>query len=425
MKRWFAKGHRRWLRLVVPFVVVLVVVAGTGLVHVLREPDQSDTAYLSLEDGAGIGAARLRLALSEKGVVHIERYTSSDALLARAAQGDVTVFVPTPGFMHPTYLKLVRYLPANTRVVLVDPTDLTLANAELPLGATGSRWTTKAVAPDCPSLADVGTAAVYHTRYAGDDVNSCYGGAVTQFIDGATSMVLVGADDPFRNDRIGEFANAKLASLLLSAHGTVAWLDLHHAEAPPPVNHQPVPTDSPGPNLGDRASPDPDFPTSGPTPTGGSGSGSGSSGSNNALSVPAWLSSGVVLVLLSVLALALATGRRLGPPVSEPLPVVVRASETVRGRGRLYRKAKARGPALQALRTAALGRLLPALDLEPDAPPSTVVSAVSARAGLPPDHVGTLLYSADPTDDVGLVALANGLQDLLHRTLSVHKGESR
>jgi hypothetical protein len=429
MRRWFAKGHRRWLRLVIPFAVVLAIVAGTGLVHVLLEPDQSDAAYLNPESGAGIGASRLRDALVGNGIA-IERYTSSDTLLRRADQGDVTVFVPAPGFMHPSYLKLLRYLPATTRVVLVDPTGLTLANGELPADAAGSRWTTKAVAPDCASqsLTDVGAAAVYHTAYVDDDGSSCYHGAVSQFIDGATSMVLVGADDPFRNDRIGEYANAKLASLLLSAHATIAWLDLHRAEAPPPVDDEPTPSDSPGTNLGDRASPDPDFPTPTPGHAAGGGVASGGGGSNqqsDPLHIPAWLSSAVVLVLLAITALGLATGRRLGPPVSEPLPVVVRASETVRGRGRLYHKAKARGPALHTLRTSALARLLPALDLEPDTPPSTVVSAVVARTSLPPDHVGALLYGPAPADDAELVAAASGLQDLIHRALSVHKGESR
>ena len=45
---------------------------------------------------------------------------------------------------------------------------------------------------------------------------------------------------------------------------------------------------------------------------------------------------------LVVVLVALWKGRRLGPLVAEQLPVVVRASETVEGRGRLYRSRRAR-----------------------------------------------------------------------------------
>ena len=54
-----------------------------------------------------------------------------------------------------------------------------------------------------------------------------------------------------------------------------------------------------------------------------------------------------------MLLLALWRARRLGPVVAEPLPVVVRAAETVEGRARLYRRGGARG---QAARGAARRR---------------------------------------------------------------------
>src|SRR5262249_58144981 len=78
---------------------------------------------------------------------------------------------------------------------------------------------------------------------------------------------------------------------------------------------------------------------------------------------------GVVVVLL-----ALWRMRRLGPLVTEPLPVVVRACETVEGHGRLYRSRRARDRAAAALRAAALGRIVTRLGPPRDAP---------ARAGRP------------------------------------------
>ena len=70
---------------------------------------------------------------------------------------------------------------------------------------------------------------------------------------------------------------------------------------------------------------------------------------------------------LVVLLVALWKGRRVGPLVAEELPVVVRASETVEGRGRLYRSRRARDRAAEALRTATLQRLVPRLGLGPNA----------------------------------------------------------
>ena len=87
----------------------------------------------------------------------------------------------------------------------------------------------------------------------------------------------------------------------------------------------------------------------------------------------------IVLQLCLVVALvAVWKGRRIGPLVAEQLPVVVRASETVEGRGRLYRSRRARDRAAEALRTAALQRMMPRLGLGHDA------AASRGRAGRRP-----------------------------------------
>jgi hypothetical protein len=61
--------------------------------------------------------------------------------------------------------------------------------------------------------------------------------------------------------------------------------------------------------------------------------------------------------------LAVWRARRLGPVVSEPLPVVVHAAEVVEGHGRLYARAGARDRAAAALRAAALRRIAARLGL--------------------------------------------------------------
>ena len=109
---------------------------------------------------------------------------------------------------------------------------------------------------------------------------------------------------------------------------------------------------------------------------------------------------------------ALWKARRLGPLVAENLPVVVRASETVEGRGRLYRSRRARDRAAAALRTATLQRLAPRLGLSSQATPSAVVGAVVARTGGDPVTVHHTLFGPPPSTDTDLVDLAHALDDI-------------
>jgi hypothetical protein len=110
--------------------------------------------------------------------------------------------------------------------------------------------------------------------------------------------------------------------------------------------------------------------------------------------------------------LALWRARRLGPVVTEPLPVVVRAAEAVEGRGRLYHQIQARDRAADALRSAARSRLQPRLGLGQATDRVGLVEAVSRRAGWPAADVDQLLYGAAPADDRALVRLADELDAL-------------
>ncbi len=432
--------NRRWVRLVIPFAVVVALLVGTGIVHAMQAPDVTDPAYLNPGSDAAIGGARLAGLLTARGIT-VDRVTKSSDALVAAYRGDVTLFVPAPGLMHAYYLRMLKLLPATTRVVLVEPSPLTLGGGLIPVGKSGNRWTTRAVPPDCalPEAVGAGVAGAYHVFYgkvAGETAR-CYHGALVGTRYAAAEVILVGATDPFRNDRIGEHGNAALASGLLARHGRVVWLDLHHSEPPPRVIER---SPDPGqfgapPSLGTGGSPDPDFPVnqggnqqgSG----GGDGGGSGSGGEPPTPPywklLPLWAWAGLALLGVAAVAFALARARRLGPPVSEPLPVAVRAAETVEGRGRLYRRAKARHAALHTLRTSALARLRSALDIPPDARRAAIIEAVAARTGWPPDHVDAILYGAEPAEDAELVRLARDLDHLLHlsidiNTTDIHKG---
>jgi hypothetical protein len=115
---------------------------------------------------------------------------------------------------------------------------------------------------------------------------------------------------------------------------------------------------------------------------------------------------------IAVLLAALWRGRRLGPLVAEKLPVVVRASETVEGRGRLYRSRRARDRAAEALRTASLQRVLPRLGLAVNANPAAVVSTIAERSHKRPEALHYTLFGPPPSSDDDLVNLARELDEI-------------
>jgi hypothetical protein len=107
--------------------------------------------------------------------------------------------------------------------------------------------------------------------------------------------------------------------------------------------------------------------------------------------------------------------------VVEPLPVVVRAAEAVEGRSRLYQRAQARDRAAEALRSGALARMVPRLSIDSfrgaEPSPEAVVAAVASRSGRSDAGVRTVLFGPPPTDDAGLVALADSLDSIVRDTL--------
>ncbi|OIQ74247.1 hypothetical protein GALL_441050 [mine drainage metagenome] len=127
---------------------------------------------------------------------------------------------------------------------------------------------------------------------------------------------------------------------------------------------------------------------------------------------------GVQLLLVALVA-AVWRGRRLGRLVTEPLPVVVRSSETVRGRGRLYRRSRSLGHAAAALRAGTARRCATRVGLARSADAVTVIDALARATGRPSEEIAALLYGPPPTDDGGLAHLARRLDDLeseVHRT---------
>ncbi|MCU1601000.1 MAG: hypothetical protein JWO22_1709, partial [Frankiales bacterium] len=207
-------------------------------------------------------------------------------------------------------------LPANATVFVSDPTllsdeelsDLQGAGAHLVLPAT---FTTavqlglqvevtdvldeKTRAPGCddPRAAAAGEVKIGGYRFTSQDPHAvlCFGDTVTLLPD--QDVVLVGGAKALTNERLGDDGNAELGLQLLGQGGTVRWL------VPDPQRDV----------LGERK----------PTSLGDL--------------LPSWVHAAELWLAVTVVFLVLWRGRRLGRVVLEPLPVVVRAAETVEGRG--------------------------------------------------------------------------------------------
>ena len=116
-------------------------------------------------------------------------------------------------------------------------------------------------------------------------------------------------------------------------------------------------------------------------------------------------------LLIVALAAIVWRGRRNGPLVFEPLPVVVKAVETAEGRARLYHDARALGQARDNLRAGTLVRLSGKLRLGPEATDAQAIEALARLLGRPADRIRTLI-NEHPGTEARLVAWAQELDQL-------------
>jgi hypothetical protein len=403
-RRW------RWLRLAIPFLVLGLFWGGTTLARAIEEPDLDDPGTLSPAGTGRDGSSQLAELLVAGGI-QIERVTSTKEAIAAAARGDATIFAPTPDFLGPQFLDRAHRLPGQHRVVIVKPNLRAFILQDLPFAEIGDRWATGISPPRCDTArlgsggGPIGRASLRRARYAPyaepEDVTiDCFGGAVVGYRSGDTEVVVVGATEPFRNDRIDEETNQALATALLSQHDRLIWLDVHSKE---PIERSGV--DLPAPHLPEYRRGQQDRTNTG-YPT------------IDAFPARLWvllLLGAVVLVLL-----ALARARRLGGPVAEPLPVLVPAAESVTGRGRLYQRIDARQATLEALRGAAIRRIAKVLKpFGTPVPPSDQLAAQVAQLTGRQEHtVRAVLFGPAPETDEGLAAAVWDLDELV--TAVVH-----
>jgi hypothetical protein len=202
---------------------------------------------------------------------------------------------------------------------------------------------------------------------------------LVRYASGGHLISVLGTGAPLANAHLGAGGDAALAMNLLAAGRNIVWL---------------VPSPVPGPAQAAH--------------------GRRSLGSL----IPPGVYAVAAQLAIAVVLAALWRMRRLGPLVTEPLPVVVRACETVEGHGRLYRSRRARDRAAGGLRGAALGRIVTRLGLPPGVPDGVVCRELASRTGRGAGEVAAILFGDVPRDDGALVRLAADLDRLEGQVLT-------
>jgi hypothetical protein len=367
-------ARQRWRRLRGPLLILMAMLSTALLIGLAQARVVRGELDPAAADPAGSRA--LATLLAQHGVQVRRVSTVNDA---QASYPDTPVLVAFPNRLPAGELR--RLAGSAARLILVAPDAPALREASADVLPTGSAEVSGRM-PGCdyPAAVAAGDADLggrsYRLRPEPGRLPGirCYDGTlvVGSTINGSP-LVALGSGTPLHNDALAHRGNAALALNLLGADGSareLRWL----------------------------------------VPTAGSAAGDGRARLIDL--VPRWVPPVALQLLVVGLLVVLWRARRLGPPVPEPLPVVVRAAETVEGRARLYRRGKARDRAAEALRAGTLARIVPRLRLGISPPPPSVVSAVAARSARPTSEVSALLYGDPPADDQALVRLADELDRL-------------
>src|SRR5699024_9974229 len=125
--------------------------------------------------------------------------------------------------------------------------------------------------------------------------------------------------------------------------------------------------------------------------------------------LPPWALPAAAWLVLVAIVTIIWRGRRLGPLVTEPLPVVVRAAETMEGRARLYRRSHAIDRAALTLRAGTMSRIAGRLKLPTTAGAEDVCRRTAAATGRTTAEITDLLVRFRPATERELAGLAGDL----------------
>ncbi len=316
------------------------------------------------------GARALAQVLGDEGVdVEVAR---SIADLEDVEPGrDLTVVVTSTQYLGRGVIDRMRDHLGNTRVVVVEPGEGVLAALGFDFHSSsaavdGDDWTA-----DCDNQLmdglrlEVDRAQVF-------DVPGCFTDADRSVLVERGTTTLFGAGEALTNDQVVRGDNAAVTLRLLGQTGRLLWYV---------------------PSYDDLAAGD---------------------GVSAETLLPRWIRPGLWLAAIIGLVVIAWRVRRLGPLAVEPLPVVVKAIETTRSRGRLYRKAGDRGHAAARLRAAAQTRVAERLQLGAAQDEAALVRDVARHVGRSEAEIGAILGSRGPVpgSDRDLISLARALAAL-------------
>ncbi len=367
---WKARLRRHLVWIVIGSIVALTL----GYVVVSRLSSGPDDRALSPHNAAPGGAMAAAEILRTQGVAISEPGSFEQALgKLKAKDGPATLLLyDQNSYLSETQLRQLR--AAADRIVVISPSRRTLRGLDGGLRNAGVLpQGHEVMEPQC-SLEDPRVAgnisAVNGQLYAGGEI--CYrvdgGGLYAVSNDGR--VVVLGSAALLSNELLDQRGNAALVLRSLGDSPELLWYLPGLGD---------VPQDRNPATLNELAPPWVAF-------------------------LGPWL---VVVALLAVLW----RGRRLGPLVFEPLPVVVKAAETAEGRARLYQDSRATERAAANLRAGTLVRLSRVFRLGPEAGVDALVEAISRKTGRPPVQLREIL-DYRPESQSGLVRWAQTLEQL-------------
>ncbi|MFI6442400.1 DUF4350 domain-containing protein [Streptomyces sp. NPDC050759] len=309
---------------------------------------------------------------------------------ARSAAGaDTTLLIAVPDLLTHRQQSQLHSATADSdgRTLLVAPGSGSVERLAPGIVADPATSLDSTLSPDCalPAARRAGSADTGGIRYTVTQpgYDECYPSDRLPTLvrvpaaSGDGDTVVLGAPDILYNDTLDEQGNASLALQLLGSRPHLVWYL---------------------PSLSDPSATDPDE----------------EKGFLDLLP-SGWLWGTLQLFFAAALA-ALWRARRLGPLVPEKLPVAIRASETVEGRARLYRKANARDSAATALRSTTRTRLAPLVGVPVTQAhaPEALLPALSAHLHRDGDgqSLHSLLFGPPPGDDAALISVADQLDAL-------------
>jgi hypothetical protein len=360
----FLRRHRSSLAIGIGLVaaVVIAIVAGTG----------NRTATPMDPDNAGPDGTRaLARVLDDEGVdVRVAR--DADALEALQVDGETTVVVVLPYYLGTSTIERLHDHTREADNVVVVGAGPGVADAFGVLGGGTDVTLDEGRESGCDDPRFEGLTLEVDTTSVYPD-GSCFdgkGGAVVT--EPEDRLVLFGAEQALTNQQILRADNAAVALRLLGQDERLVWYV---------------------PSLDDLV---------------------GDDGVGLWSMLPRWVKPGLALGAVVMFTVILWRARRLGRLAVEPLPVVVRAVETTRSLGRLYRRSGDRDHAAESLRRAARTRLAERLRLGSTASPDTIVREVARRSGRTEAAVAALLGPAGdvPSTDRDLIKLASRLAEL-------------